>query len=176
MRTWITRLATATAIVGSLVLAPCGRAADEHPAPATEAKEDKGIGHALMMYLPNRLFDVFDLVRARVRIGPGLSVGARATEAIDLNVGAYRTLWLGLHGPRTKAKLPLPAGLEGRSGVGLLLIETTSEWKYSPNYQWDEIGADVHALAAGVSVGVSIAEAFDLLTGLFFVDISTDDL
>ena len=176
MRTWISRLTAAAVLVTSLGLAPGATAGTDEPSPAPKEQGDKGIGHALLMYLPNRLFDVFDLVRARVRIGPGLTVGARATEAIDLNVGAYRTVWLGVHGPRTKPKLPVPAGLEGRSGVGLLLIETTSEWKYSPNYQWDEIGADVHALAVGVSVGVSMAEVFDLLTGLIFIDISTDDL
>ena len=50
------------------------------------------------------------------------------------------------------------------------------EIENSPNYQYDEVGADAQAAVAGAAVGVSIAEVFDLLTGFLFIDISNDDL
>ncbi len=139
-------------------------------------KKKHSAGHAILMYLPNRVFDVFDIVRARVRIGPGISAGARVTQGLEVQVGAYRSLWLGLHGPRTKPKVPWIAGLEGRQGAKAIFLGEVEETRHSPNYQFDEIGVDAQAAVAGVSIGFSITEIFDLITGLLFIDISSDDL
>jgi len=144
-----------------------------------EVRQDRplrSIAHVLLLYVPNRIFDAFDILRVRARIGPGVDVGLRVTEPIAFHAGAYKAFWLGLHGPRTKPKVPWPAGVEGRKGLELLMVGNVDESKYGPCYQWDEIGADVQALVAGAAIGVSVAEVFDLITGLLFIDISGDDL
>jgi hypothetical protein len=147
-------------------------------APPQEQQQEvrtASFGRALLMYVPNRVFDVFDIVRIRIRLGPGIAAGARATQGIEAFFGAYRTFWIGLHGPRTEPKVPRIMGLEGRQGAKAILFGEVDDTNISPNYQFDEIGADAQAAVAGVSVGVSIAEIFDLLLGFLFIDISGDD-
>ena len=59
---------------------------------AVEPEQPKhGFGHKLLFYIPNRVLDVFDFVRLRVRVGPGLAVGARHAclhpiDAQDTNI------------------------------------------------------------------------------------------
>src|SRR5262245_39031928 len=50
--------------------------------PAEEPEPEYSFGHKLLWYIPNRISDVLDIVRARVRVGPGLEVGARVTELV----------------------------------------------------------------------------------------------
>ena len=54
---------------------PASMAQEAEPAPQ-EKTEAKGLGHRLLFYLPNRVLDLLNVVRARVRIGPGLAVGS----------------------------------------------------------------------------------------------------
>jgi hypothetical protein len=58
------------------------------------------------------VFDVLDLVRLRVRVGPGISAGVRVTEIADVTIGAHATVFVGLHGPRGEPQIPWPIGLE----------------------------------------------------------------
>ncbi|MCX8044337.1 MAG: hypothetical protein N3B18_09455, partial [Desulfobacterota bacterium] len=51
--------------------------------------------HPVLMYILNRKFDLFDILRLRVRIGPGLSIGARVTEVLDLFMGSHATGYVG---------------------------------------------------------------------------------
>lgn len=41
------------------------------------------IGHEVALYLPNRIFDLLDIFRVRVRLGPGISVGVRASKHVQ---------------------------------------------------------------------------------------------
>ena len=54
----------------------------------------------VLAYLPNRVFDLCDVVRLHVRIGTGWAAGARVTRYLPVFVGDYGALWLGLAGPR----------------------------------------------------------------------------
>jgi hypothetical protein len=108
-------------------------------------------------------------------LGPGIAAGARVTQGIEAFFGAYRSFWVGLHGPRTKPKVPWITGLEGRQGAKAILFGEVDDTSISPHYQFDEIGLDAQAAVAGVSVGVSVAEIFDLVLGFLFIDISGDD-
>ena len=133
----------------------------------------KSFGHRVLFYIPNRIFDVFDLVRARVRVGPGLAVGARVTKYGDLYAGGYTTLFVGVHGPRTKPSIPWPIGFEARAGIkATSLADVASE---GPAYGYGEVGAGFQAAIVGVDVGVDVVEVLDLILGLFFVDITGDD-
>lgn len=135
--------------------------------------EGKSFGHKLLFYIPNRVFDVFDVVRARVRIGPGLAVDARVTKYGDVFAGGYGTFWVGIPGPRTEPKIPLPLGVEGRAGIGITdLVDVASE---GPTYGYGEVGVGVQALIVGVDVGVDPVEALDLILGFLFVDLTGDD-
>lgn len=146
------------------------------PRSASEAPHH-GFGHKLLFYLPNRIFDTLDIVRARVRLGPGMALGLRITKATDVFMGAYKTFYLGLPGPRLAPRPPWPGGLESRSGLAASMADkTVSDPDSGPNYASTEIGAGVQAVLAGAEVGVDPGEVFDLVFGLLFIDFREDDL
>ena len=60
----------------------------------TEVKSSGG-KHAIICYLPNRIFDMFDIVRLRLRVGPGISIGARVTKLTNIFVGAHTSIFAG---------------------------------------------------------------------------------
>ena len=132
--------------------------------------------HPILMYIPNRIFDVLDIVRARVRIGPGLSVGARVASIVTVFVGGHSTAYVGLPGPRGKPEVPLPFGLEDSSGPSLEPAkENNEETDRHPYYGPMEIGAEAQAAIVGINVGVEPLEALDLLAGILFIDLKGDD-
>ena len=133
----------------------------------------KSFGHQLLFYIPNRIFDVFDLVRARVRVGPGLAVDARVTKYGDLYAGGYSTLFVGLHGPRTKPRVPWPIGFESRAGIKATSVADVAT--QGPSYGYGEVGVGFQAAVVGIDVGVDVVEVLDLVLGFFFIDLTGDD-
>jgi len=132
--------------------------------------------HPVLMYIPNRFFDVLDIVRARVRIGPGLSVGARVGSIVTVFVGGHGTAYVGLPGPRGKPEVSLPFGLEDNSGPALAPAkENREEPEKHPYYGPTEIGAEAQVAIVGVNVGVEPLEALDFLAGIIFIDLKGDD-
>jgi hypothetical protein len=159
-----------TAIVLSvLLLAPVSAIAEEEKAESS----GKSFGHRVLFYIPNRIFDVFDLVRARVRVGPGLAVDARVTKYGDLYVGGYSTLFVGIHGPRTKPRIPWPIGFEARAGIKATSVADVAT--EGPSYGYGEVGVGFQAAIVGVDVGADVVEVLDLVLGLFFIDLTGDD-
>lgn len=132
--------------------------------------------HPVLMYIPNRIFDVLDIVRARVRLGPGISVGARVGSIVTVFVGGHSTAYVGVPGPRGKPEVSLPFGLEDNSGAALAPTkDSKEEARKRPYYGPTEIGAEAQAVIVGVSVGVEPLEALDLLAGILFIDLKGDD-
>ncbi len=137
-----------------------------------EARAD-GFISKLLLYLPNRVCDVFDLARARVRVGPGFALGGRVTRYGELSVNAYTSIFVGLHGPRTKARIPWPAGLECRAGAAAV-VDASTDFT-APTYGYGEIGLGFHAGLIGIDVGADPVEALDLVLGFFMIDLTGDD-
>jgi len=133
----------------------------------------KSFGHRLLFYLPNRIFDIFDVARARVRVGPGFAVDARVTKHGDLYAGGYSTLFVGLHGPRTEPSIPWPVGFESRAGIKAISVADAAS--KGPSYGYGEVGAGFQAAIVGMDVGVDPVEILDLFLGFFFIDLTGDD-
>ncbi len=125
-------------------------------------------------YLPNRLFDLCDVVRLHARVGTGFAAGARVTRYVPAFIGDYGALWVGLPGPRGRAKLPLPVGTESQGGVeaGPALAGSGS---HAPVYGVGEVGAGGMVYIVGVDVGVDLYEVADFLAGFALVDFARDD-
>ncbi len=156
-----------TIVLLVFLFAPVSALAGEAESPG------KSFGHRVLFYIPNRIFDVFDLVRARVRIGPGLAIDARVTRYGDLYAGGYSTLFVGIHGPRTKPRIPWPIGFEARAGIkATSLADVATE---GPAYGYGEVGAGFQAAIVGVDIGADVVEVLDLVLGLFFIDLTGDD-
>ncbi len=134
------------------------------------------MAHRLVCYVPNRVLDALDLVRARVRVGPGLAAGVRATEAADAFAGSYLSVYAGLPGPRGRKTPRLPVGLESRTGVEASVLDASTGVGMGPDYSTAETGASLHLAILGFDVGVDLVEACDLVLGLLFIDVLNDDL
>jgi len=128
----------------------------------------------VVAYLPNRLFDLCDVVRLRARVGTGFAAGARVTRYLPFFVGGYRAVWVGLPGPRGRASLPLPAGSEGQTGVDVGPAHVGSG-SNAPVYGAGEVGAGLMIYFVGVDVGVDPYELADFLAGFALVDFAHDD-
>ena len=176
-RNYIANLIVLTA---SLLILPVR--SEEKPTPETTPqeevkveKEGHSIGHKLLFYIPNRLFDVIDIVRLKLQVGPGLTAAARVTELGDVWLGGHTTVWVGLPGSRGKPKIPLPIGIDSKVGAKVSLVDLTAQAgdRYYPP---DEVGLDLHLLFIGAGAGVSVVQAVDAALGFLFIDISGDDL
>ncbi len=162
---------TLLVVLFSLIL--CG------PVYGSDSEEENngpGIMHRIVTYVPNRILDVFDLVRLRVRVGPGVAFGIRATEAADFFIGTYFTVYAGLPGPRNGRIPKLPLGVETKSGVEVGLADVTTEGLlFGPDYSNTEFGFGFQALLLGLDFGVDPFELLDFAAGLLFLDLKDDD-
>ncbi len=146
---------------------------------AVPAKEGHGVAHKLLLYIPNRVFDVLDVARVRLRLGPGLGLGVRVTKIASLYLGSYASAYIGLRGPRLHPEIPWPFGADTNSGVQISVINETTdepEEKGAPAYGLLEIGADGQLILFGAALGVDPLEVVDFVTGIFLVDLTGDDL
>lgn len=160
-------------LMGFIMCAPCfGQAAEEK----ASADEGHSAIHKVAMYIPNVILDLFDVVRLRVRAGPGVAADVRVTKLASVFAGSYGSVYAGLPGPRNRRRPKLPIGLESRSGVQVSVADATAEGNIGPDYGPAEIGLGVHLLIIGVDVGVEPLELLDFVTGLFFIDLRDDDL
>jgi len=156
---------------------PDGQEAAEEGEDEGAEEEGHSFGTALLLYLPNRLFDLLDVVRARVRVGPGLAVDARVTELADVYAGAYTSAFVGIPGPRREPKINWPVGGESRAGVEISEIVTDKpKDDNEPRYDPLEIGFGAQILIIGFAVGLAPIEIVDFITGLVGIDIVGDDL
>jgi hypothetical protein len=159
---------------GSTTTAPKQEPQSEEPrAEEPPPKEGRGLLVGVLLYLPNRLFDVLDVARVRLRVGPGLSAGLRATRPLNLAIGAHGALFLGLPGPRGEASIPWPVGLEDFAGAEISVVNGTRAGNV--HYGLGEIGGGGQLLILGGEFGVDPWELVDFVVGLVTVDPVGDD-
>jgi hypothetical protein len=135
-------------------------------------KAEAGPLMSILCYIPNRVFDILDIVRLRLRVGPGISLGVRATKPVSAFLGTHLTVWAGLHGPRGRLWLPLPFGFESRSGAQASVVDLAKSGCY---YGPLEIGFETQLFLLGPNVGVAPFEVIDFIAGIFFIDLQNDD-
>ncbi len=131
--------------------------------------------HRVLWYVPNRLFDVADIVRLRVRAGPGMALNIRATRWAVLYAGTYHSVYAGLPGPREESRWPLPCGFEEEKGLSLLAVDATDTLLHEPVYSDSEFVLGLHVALIGAEAGFDPVELVDLLLGFALVDIRRDD-
>ena len=141
-----------------------------------EDEETHSIFHKLLWYLPNRVFDILDIVRLRVRVGPGVAVGIRATKLAQVYVGSYASIYAGLPGPRLRPFPKLPAGIETNSGATVSVVDATVGAGLGPDYSPTEFGFGGQVALIGLDFGIDPYEIVDFAAGLLALDLRDDDI
>lgn len=159
----------AIAQAGTQEPAPPPAGAHQEQADTKEKGRNK---HPILFYIPNRIFDLLDILRIRVRVGPGISAGVRVTKPVSAFAGFHNTLFAGLHGPRGKAQIPWPVGIESRGGAQASVVDLASGNAY---YGPLEVGVEVQPLIAGFNIGIGVFEILDFATGFLCIDLQEDD-
>lgn len=126
-------------------------------------------------YVPNRVLDAADVVRARVKAGPGLGAGARVSDSFSFYAGRSHAAYVGFPGPRGKLGLRAPWGWENKRGLVVMGLDATDELPHAPVYERSEIGISLHLLLLGAELGVSPREFWDFWAGWVGLDPSNDD-
>lgn len=140
----------------------------------TVSGEDDDDGHgvlgSILLYLPNRVIDVFDVARFGVDVGPGIGVEAQVTELLQARLISSLAVGVGL---QTLRHSPIRTGAEAGFGVGP--VGGTAEagsWYRSPA----DVRVGLHAAVVGAHAAVEPVEILDLVLGFLFIDIKDDDL
>ena len=146
-----------------------------------DTREDRSFFEGLLLYLPNRIFDVLDIVKAKVRVGPGVSAGLQLSRPVSVFVGAHTNIYLGLPGPRQERTVPIPIGAEAVAGASLSVLNgtissDTSKEKDAERSSETEISAELHLILVGLEVAIDPVEIVDALAGLILIDLREDDL
>ena len=156
-------------------------AEEETSVAGTEAEKPErsvagSVFHGIVMYVPNRVMDVLDIVRLRIRLGIGAGAGVRVTKPLTVFIGGYEAIYFGLPGPRLKPEIPWPFGVEEYVGLQAGIVDGTAKEDTGPGYSSTEIGVSVHAFLPGIDIGIDPGEVVDLALGLLFIDIRGDDV
>ncbi|MCF6177183.1 MAG: hypothetical protein L3J71_15615 [Victivallaceae bacterium] len=136
----------------------------------------RGLAHRLILWAPNRVLDVFDIMRVRLRFGFGLGLGARATKYVAAYAGSYTTIYAGLPGPRCRRMPRSPVGLESYNGAKASVVDLTVDGGIGPDYSPTEFGASFQLILLGIDVGVDPFEVVDFAGGIMLWDPRQDDL
>lgn len=128
------------------------------------------IGHVVLMYLPNRVLDVFDMARAGVNVGPGIGGQVKATDNAQAMFLTRTSAGVGLQGLR---HLPAYASIENATAVGPLEVGMNLGlgWYHSPT----DVRLEIHPFLVGAHVAFDPVEIADFILGIFTVDIRKDD-
>jgi hypothetical protein len=139
---------------------------------ARPAQAEAGIITNIVLYVPNRVCDLVDIFRVRVRVGPGLSAGVRVTKPVSAYLGLHDSVYVGLPGPRGEKTIPWPVGIDQRAGAQTSLADASVG---EPYYDPLEVGFEVQPLLVGVNIGIGFFEILDFITGFVFIDLQGDD-
>jgi hypothetical protein len=132
-------------------------------------KNERSFLVSTLLFIPNRVLDLVDIIRFDVGVGPALGAVVRVTP-------------YGQAGVRFVMPVSLRAGLRGRKMP--VFIDHTNEMGVGPLFLGSkdreptplEVGVGGDLLLVGAYAGVSIDSIFDFLGGFVGLDISDDDI
>lgn len=163
------------AVENQLLLKPEYRSSDRSQLSDSVEPETRGFWHQTLWYVPNRVLDLTDIFRIKVRAGPGVAANVRVTDYANFYWGFYNTAFLGLPGPRMGPELRSPLGREQERGILIMGVDATDDLPHEPWYSPTEFNLGLHVLIVGAEVGFDPVELGDFLAGFLLYDIREDD-
>jgi hypothetical protein len=139
-------------------------------AAAAESRDGRPFLVGALLYLPNRIFDIGDLFRLGVDVGPGVGIDLQATQLVQLKLLSRLSVGVGY---QTLRHLPVKASADAAFGVGPIGGSPAGGlgWYRSPS----DIRLEFHLLVLGAHVAVDPVEWIDLPLGLVGLDPAHDD-
>ena len=126
----------------------------------------EGVGKQILLYLPNRIVDAFDMVHAGVGLGIPFGPDIRITKWLQLALQAEVGVGFGwdgrAHPPGWATSSVTSAFGPWRAGFGAGYAPHIGDW---------EVGVGLGAN----KVAVDLSEILDFVLGWFFIDILEDD-
>lgn len=158
--------------------APADSASSSDAAPAAETSsaeesesEDEGRGFiaGTLLYLPNRVVDLFDIAKVGVDVGPGIGIDVQATKFLQARAMWNLSVGVGFQGLR---HLPFQVGTIAALGVGPIGgVGSVGGWPRSDT----GFRVGLHVLIVGAHAEVNPYEALDFVLGFLTIDIADDD-
>ena len=160
------------------------------------ASDGSSIAWGILLYLPNRILDVLDLLNVETGVSAGVGVNVNVTEygALGAQISAGEVL-IGLDRRHLSSRasiresveiFPFELGAMGEAhastGGARAIAYTKAGIKsplddvYQKSRDFWAIGAEVQLIPMAFKVGIHPVEMVDLLAGFFFIDILNDDL
>ncbi len=139
--------------------------------PAAERKADEGRGFVAgtLLYLPNRVVDLFDIAKVGVDVGPGIGVDVQATSVLQARAMWNLSVGVGFQGLR---HVPFQVGTVAALGVGPIGgVGDVGSWSRSDT----GIRVGLHVLIVGAHAEVDPYEILDFALGFLTIDIAGDD-
>jgi len=144
-------------------------AAEEEEEEAAEEDESSTLG-VILLYIPNRIFDLFDVARFGVNVGPGFGLDVRATKWLKAQFISDTSVGVGLQTLRH-----LPFCVRSQAKLGLAFISTPGmnifDW-YTSDF---DLRVELYVLIVGAHVAVEFGEIVDFIGGIFTWDPMHDD-
>lgn len=143
---------------------------DAEETEADEEEEEQSPLATVLLYLPNRIFDLFDMVRAGVNVGPGLGLDVRATKWAKVQLISDTSVGVGFQSLRH-----MPVCARSQMKLGLAFISTPSMDLLNWYYGDYDLRVELYLLLVGAHVAVDLGEIVDFVGGLFLWDPMEDD-
>jgi hypothetical protein len=134
-----------------------------------EEDESSTLG-IILLYIPNRIFDLFDVARFGVNVGPGFGLDLRATKYVKLQFISDTSVGVGL---QTLRHLPLCVRSQAKLGLGFISTPGMNliDWHYGDF----DLRVELYILIVGAHVAVEMGEIVDFIGGIFTWDPMHDD-
>ncbi|MBW2282114.1 MAG: hypothetical protein JRG76_17275 [Deltaproteobacteria bacterium] len=161
------------------------------------AQEDSPFLTRLLFYLPDRAFDLLDLVTFNVHIGFGAYANVHATRAAQLGGGLRSKFGVGLHDQRSigiaseaevgvaalafgsqsfsGSSVGVPGGVAA-GGEAMLGAHRPSQSLYQDYRDYWAVGASATVLFVGAEFDFHPMQIFDFIGGVFLLDFARDDM
>lgn len=132
----------------------------------------RGATGTILLYIPNRIVDLLDIVHVGVGIGPGIGLGLHFTRYGRLWAAAGVDLGIGWVGRYAK---PYEMAIYYFAAAGPVEAKPRTEKNHYMHIpKWD-IGAYLHGSLADAYAGVAPDEILDFLVGWSTYDTKGDD-
>lgn len=139
--------------------------------PGICGEKKKGhLGKKILLYLPNRILDLLEVVRLGVHVGPGIGLDLRITKLVQLAADTSANVGVAWQG---RDKLPLVGQIYHTTAIGPVRVGAGVGLRYK--HTLSEISITANIGLAGLFVAYDSVELLDFLFGWTTYDLKKDD-